>query len=275
MATIFARNKKTTSAIAPIDPSRTVKEYRADQSTADGIQTLLADMRPKLKALELEREAVDEQIGDILARKLMGERVSVDTLQGLESQKTANTEEYERVRLSVDGLEARLQAFKDQENARQAAIWREKLVDLGADVRATEQVLFDKLIELGDTYDAMFAARKAFAEADREHSRYSPNKGHGIQGPRNPLFVIPQQYMLRGPVWPHTDTLADQVRRWIAEPEKRAEARRADHLKAAAEHDRLRKIEEAERERVRREREAIRARGGVVIDPITGRTILD
>ncbi len=257
MVTMFGR--KSGKAAAP-----TVEARKADVESIEVVRGHLTTLQSRHKELESEQRSINDQIGEILAARLMGVKVATDTLQGLEIRKQENAEALEEARLAIDGLEARKAILASEQSANIAAIRREELAPLSADVLALQRDVTEKIMELGDLYDAFFAKREEFRRVEGEFNRCDTGHGHGLERAQEPMFIIPESYMRHG--HHYGPSLRQQVETWRAEPARRSAEFLARVQESAAAIEEQRKREHEATERARKQRERARASGSVVID---------
>lgn len=243
MATLFGRKTKTTEP--------THDEMVKEQAATDTLRERLDALRPRVRELEAEHEAIETELSDILLANLMGQKPAVGQIDELYTRREANQRELEESRAILDRAEAQLTAMIDQENARLAAITRVKLQAIGEEIKVLEAEYATRFADLGDFLDAFFAKRADYDATYREFFRHSPNRGpEGVHQPRPDLFHMPENYSAYGRRI--GTSLREQVDAWARQPEERAAHIRREaeiHAKRSAE---LNELEERERQRAER-----------------------
>jgi hypothetical protein len=227
MATIFGRRNKSQPDATTEQPAQTIEEITSEQTAVDTLRERLAELRPRVKDLEADQQAIEAEVSDILLTNLMGTAIDSVQLNDLYQRREANRQEIEQTQAMLDRAESQLTAMVDQENARLAAMARVKLEGISTELQAMEAEYVRKIAEFGDFFDSMLAKRGAFQQADKEFYRHSPNHGPGVQPPRQVLFTFPERYM-QGSTY-GLASLREQIEAWQREPEEKAEANRREH----------------------------------------------
>lgn len=217
-----------------MNTEKTVAQHQADEELFEKIRGEITRFDAKVQALEVEAEAVEEQLGGILADRLLGKRISSQTLSELETQKRENAVELGQSRSVLRELSDRLATMEDEKNARYAAIHMDAAAALAAKAIASQNALYEVIFQLADAYE-VYATDARLLKAELVELKRWHNGPRNFELPRSPMYEIPAGYEVEQNWTGPRITLREHFENWLDMPRREAiEAERQQRARDAS-----------------------------------------